>query len=84
LLVAVAGDAIVKEGGRIRHLMPEARDMHSLFRGGRFTDDGLIVEVRREHQLKRVDEVTTWQATLDVKRGRLGYTTYHMQWSCGA
>lgn len=84
LLVAVNGAAIVKEGGRVRHLKPEAKDLNSLFRGGRFVGDGLVVEVRREHELKRVDEVTTWQATLDVKRGRTGFTTYHMQWSCGA
>jgi hypothetical protein len=84
LLVAVDGDAIVKEGGRVRHLKPEATDLQALFRGGRFVGEGLVVEVRRELELKRQDELISWQATLDVKRGRRGYTTYHMQWSCGA
>jgi hypothetical protein len=84
LLAAVAGNAIVNDGGRVVHLKPEASDLGTLARGGRFVGDGLVVEIDREYQVETVDEVTIWQATLHVERGRQGFTSYHHRWSCGA
>lgn len=84
LLVAVEGDAIVDQRGRIVHLKPEARTLGALMRGGRFTGDGLVLEIDREHQVEQEGEVTTWQATLRMRRGKLGFTSFHHRWSCGA
>ena len=84
LLVAVAGDAIVNLGGRIVHLKPAARDLAELFRGGRFVGPSLTVEVEREGEVERVDEVTTWQATLRVQGPEIGFTSFHHRWTCGA
>ena len=83
LLVAVVGDAIVNQSGRIVHLKSGAESVHHLLQGGQFAGDESIVSVDREHQLERIDKVTTWQATLSVKRGRSGFTSFHHRWSCG-
>jgi hypothetical protein len=84
LLVAVAGDAVVNDGGKIVHLQPLARDLEGLALGGLFAGGGLRVEIKREHRIEQVDEVTSWQATLRVTRGDRGFTSYHHRWSCGA
>ena len=83
LLVAVAGHAIVNESGRIVHLKPDAKSLQQLLRGGQFVGDELVVSVDREHQVERIGKVTKWQATLRVKRGRSGFTSFHHRWSCG-
>jgi hypothetical protein len=83
LLAAVAGDAIINQGGRIVHLEPDAKSLNELVLGGRFVGDELVVGIDREHQVERIDEVTTWQATLRVERGRLGFVRFHERWSCG-
>ena len=70
--------------GRIVHLKPEAGDLNELFQGGRFVGSGLVVEVERESEVERVDEVTSWQATLRVLSGKTGFTSYHHRWTCGA
>jgi membrane-associated protease RseP (regulator of RpoE activity) len=84
LLVAVAGDAIVKINGRIVHVKPAANDLAELFKGGRFVAPGVTIEVQREGKVERVDEVTTWQATLHIRGGETGFTSFHHRWSCGA
>ena len=83
LLVAVERGAIVKQGGRIVHLKPDAKSLQQLLRGGRFVSDELVVSVDREHQVERIDKVTKWQATLRIERGRLRFTSFHERWSCG-
>ena len=50
----------------------------------RFVGSGLVVEVERESEVERVDEVTSWQATLRVLSGKTGFTSYHHRWTCGA
>lgn len=84
LLVAVTDDAIVNLAGRIVHLKPKAADLATLFRGGQFVGQGVTVEVDREGEVERADEVTTWQATLHVRSGDTGFTSFHHRWSCGA
>jgi hypothetical protein len=84
LLVAVSGDAIVNDGGTIVHLRPSAGDLDELMLGGRFTADGIHVEIQREHRIEQVDEVTTWQATLRLTRGPTGFASFHHRWTCGA
>lgn len=84
LLVAVAGDAIVNAGGRIVHLEPVAGDLSELFRGGRFAGPNMTVLVEREGVVERVDEVTTWQATLRIQAGKTSFASFHHRWSCGA
>ena len=84
LMVAVAGDAIINDAGKIVHLRSLARDLRELSKGGHFEGGGLQLEIEREHTIERMDEVTTWQATLRVARGPVGVTSFHHRWSCGA
>jgi hypothetical protein len=83
LLVAITDDAIVNDEGRIVHLRTSAREPRELEKGGLFTGGGLRIKIEREHRIERIDEVTTWQATIRVARGVTGVTSFHHRWSCG-
>ncbi|CAA9513445.1 MAG: hypothetical protein AVDCRST_MAG44-1529 [uncultured Sphingomonas sp.] len=86
LLVAVAGDALVNDNGRLVHLRSEAGGLAELSRGGRFSDGRLTVEVQREAEIETVGEVTSWGATVRVRRqgSDTAMMSFHHRWSCGA
>lgn len=85
LMVATVGDAIVKDRGRIVHLTPEARDWKALVEGGRFTADGLVVDVDAGAAAARPGDLIERDTSLDIRRGRRGFGVSHgPRWACRA
>lgn len=83
LLVSVAGDAIVNDGGRIVHLRSDAKNLEELARGGRFVGDELVITIERGNQAERSDGDATWDASLRIERGQVGFVSFHHRWTCG-
>ena len=85
LLVAIPGDSIVNDRGRIVHLKPEATDWTSLAEGGRFAADNLIVEIDAGAVIARHEELVERSTSVSIMRGRRGFSASHGPgWVCGS
>lgn len=85
LMVAILGDAIVDDGGKIIHLEPEAADWNALAEGGRFAAGGLVVEVDAGYVVARRGELVERDASVGIQRGERGFRTSHgPSWICGS
>jgi hypothetical protein len=85
LMVAMIGDAIANDRGRVVHLKREGSTWNALFAGGSFTSEGLTIEVEPGFETSRQEEVIERDTSLTVKRGRRGLSTSHgPKWVCGS
>lgn len=85
ILVAVAGDALVKINGRPVHAADVPAEYNGLYAGGRFRlGPGLTLSIRpHEEKGVRLDETVARHAEVELARGQ---TTYEFTgaWTCGA
>ena len=85
VMVAVPGAAIANDGGRIVRLGAEAADWAALLEGGTFTAESLKLEIDAGATVERRGEVTVYDASVSLWRGRRGFSTSHgPRWSCGS
>ena len=85
LLVAVPGDSIVNDGGRIIHLKPQAQGWNALAEGGRFAAGDLVVDIDAGAIVAKPGELVERDTSVSIRRGRHGFSASHgPRWVCGA
>lgn len=85
LMVAMMGNAVINDGGRIVHLKPQAKSWNELVEGGRFVGPEVAIEVDPGQVMARHEEVLDRDASVHFLRGRHGFSVSDGPlWSCGS